>query len=95
MPLPVNCCRLRGATNYRRVVARDDSGALVGTSLYQCSGCSVVFADLRAWRDSGQPDVEGPPRAPDPPRTHPPGPVLAPQAPDLTRYMPRLHGTSR
>ena len=40
-----------GATSYRKVVARDESGAMKSTGLYQCSGCSVVFADPRAWRE--------------------------------------------
>lgn len=60
--LPINCCRMCGATSYRKVVARDEAGAMKSTGLYQCSGCSVVFADPRAWRegegDGG--DLEGP-----------------------------------
>lgn len=50
---PLNACRLCGATSYRRVLARDDSGALRPNGLYQCSGCSVVFANPQAWRDGG------------------------------------------
>lgn len=57
----VNRCRLCGATSYRRVIQRDEGGALVSTSLFQCSGCSVVFADPKAWRDGGLPDAEGRP----------------------------------
>ena len=45
-----NSCRMCGATSYRRVIARDNEGAMRPTGLYQCSGCSVVFADPRAWR---------------------------------------------
>jgi hypothetical protein len=45
-----------GATSYRRVISRDASGAMTSTSLYQCSGCSVVFADPKSWREGG-PDV--------------------------------------
>lgn len=52
-PSPLHCCRMCGATSYRRVVARDDEGAMRATQLYQCSGCSVVFADPKAWRDGG------------------------------------------
>jgi hypothetical protein len=51
--LPQNACRTCGATNYRRVVERDAQGKLRSTGLYQCSGCSVVFADPKAWRDGG------------------------------------------
>ena len=50
---PSHSCRMCGSTNYRRVVARDAFGALRSTDLYQCSGCSVVFADPKAWRDGG------------------------------------------
>lgn len=45
-----------GATSYRRVIDRDAHGALRPTALYQCSGCSVVFADPKAWRE-GEPDL--------------------------------------
>ena len=51
--LPLNACRTCGATNYRRVIERDDKGDLRPTGLYQCSGCSVVFANPVAWRDGG------------------------------------------
>lgn len=40
-----------GATSYRSVIDRDGTGALRPTSLLQCSGCSVVFVDPKAWRD--------------------------------------------
>lgn len=50
---PTHCCRMCGATSYRRVLARDEGGAMRATELYQCSGCSVVFADPRAWREGG------------------------------------------
>jgi hypothetical protein len=59
--LAINACRTCGATNYRRVVARDSSGHLKATGLYQCSGCSVVFADPRAWREGGSDDVDAGP----------------------------------
>ena len=50
---PHNCCRMCGATSYRHVIARDDGGAMTPTGLYQCSGCSVVFTDPKAWREGG------------------------------------------
>lgn len=53
MPVPLNACRMCGATSYRRVLARDAEGKLSPNGLYQCSGCSVVFADPQAWRDGG------------------------------------------
>lgn len=48
-----NACRLCGATSYRRVLARDETGEMKPNGLYQCSGCSVVFTDPQAWRDGG------------------------------------------
>ncbi len=69
----VPSCRLCGATSYRRVISRDADGRMVASGLYQCSGCSAVFADPKAWREGGD---ELPPKA---------GPVrpLTPVASDL------------
>jgi len=58
MRLP-NACRLCGATSYRRVIERDDAGAMRPTGLYSCSGCSVVFANPAMWRDGGADEVPG------------------------------------
>ena len=55
---PMNACRTCGATNYRQVIARDTSGDLRPTGLYRCSGCSVVFADPKAWRDGGVDELD-------------------------------------
>jgi hypothetical protein len=46
-----------GANSYRPVIARDEAGATRPSGLYQCSGCSVVFADPRAWREGGEDDL--------------------------------------
>jgi hypothetical protein len=43
-------CLPAGATSYRRVMTRDSGGAVLAAKLYQCSGCSLVFADPSAWR---------------------------------------------
>ena len=43
-----------GATSYRRVIARDDTGALRPTDHYQRSGCTLVFSDPKAWWEGGQ-----------------------------------------
>lgn len=51
----IHHCHMCGATNYRRVIARDESGALRQTALYQCSGCNVVFADAKTWREGVTP----------------------------------------
>jgi hypothetical protein len=61
--LPLNRCRMCGASSYRAFIDRDGSGAMRATGLYRCSGCSVVFADPRAWREGGADD----PVAPRPP----------------------------
>lgn len=53
-----------GATSYRAVIARDDSGAMRPSGLFQCSGCSVVFADPKAWREGGINEVPPAPLVP-------------------------------
>ena len=82
----LNCCRMCGATSYRRVVARDEQGALRSTPLYQCSGCSVVFADPKAWRDGGpdQPAKVQPPQTVREVVDH--DEVIAPRNPDFSTY---------
>lgn len=57
VPLLANCCRLCGATNYRRMIERDELGQLRLSDLYQCSGCAVVFATTKAWRGDDQPSL--------------------------------------
>lgn len=42
-------CRQCGATSYQRVIGRTQSGALLPTGEYKCTGCRNVFATLRAW----------------------------------------------
>jgi hypothetical protein len=46
---PAHRCAACGSTCYRRVIARDSSGAMRATSLYQCAGCTFQFADPKAW----------------------------------------------
>jgi hypothetical protein len=69
-----------GATSYRRVVARDEAGAMRATALYQCSGCSVVFADPKAWREGVGTTATGRPLEPST------VPVPAPMSPNLATY---------
>jgi len=60
----VHSCRMCGSSNYRRVVTRDGAGSMRATDLYQCSGCSVVFTDPKAWRDGeADPPIQRPPSA--------------------------------
>ena len=51
---PVNCCRLCGSTNYRRIFARDDGGVLRHTGRYECSGCQLSFAHPAEWQLNAQ-----------------------------------------
>ncbi len=84
-----------GATSYRPVIARDSAGAMTRTGLYRCGGCSVVFADPKAWREGGNDDVPAPAT---PPRTHV-SPVAStiPEGPDFKTYglVPDLPPTTR
>lgn len=77
-----------GATSYRLVIARDASGAMTHTGLYRCCGCSVVFADPKAWREGG-PDEMPPTVAPT--KLRPTDQALAarptvPEGPNLKTY---------
>lgn len=78
-------CRMCGATSYRPVIARDGQGALRATDMFQCSGCSVVFTDLRAWRKGGDQNPPPPPVTPMRPYTVTAagGRTIAPAAPRL------------
>ncbi len=77
-----------GATSYRPVIARDAAGAMTRTGLYRCSGCSVVFADPRAWREGGNDNVPTPvePVAPLSATEAPHDVSAVPQAPDFKTY---------
>ncbi|MFM2068484.1 MAG: hypothetical protein RLZZ584_3393 [Pseudomonadota bacterium] len=44
-------CHHCRATSYRQVIARDDQGAMRATGRYRCTGCSVVFSNVREWRE--------------------------------------------
>ena len=93
----VNSCRLCGATCYRRVIERDGSGALVATALYRCVGCSVVFADPKAWRDGEDPKGLPLSAAPIKPATEVRSlaPSPPPRGPNWRTYMPGLPGESK
>ena len=81
--LPLNRCRMCGASSYRQVIDRDGSGAMRPTGLYRCSGCSVVFADPAAWRDGDSQAWSA--AAQDPPAPAP-APSVVPRAPDWGTY---------
>ena len=48
---PRNSCHRCGATAYKTLIARDDSGAMRPSGQYQCVRCKQVFRDVREWRD--------------------------------------------
>ena len=79
-PAPASCYRMCGATSYRLVIERDAAGAMTHTGLYRCTGCSVVFADPRAWREGGEDEL--PPAAPVKPLTASQAPQGAPTVPE-------------
>jgi hypothetical protein len=44
-------CHRCGATSYRPVIERDAQGAMRPNGRYRCTGCELVFATLREWRE--------------------------------------------
>ncbi|NCP41233.1 MAG: hypothetical protein GW848_12140 [Rhodoferax sp.] len=42
-------CRDCGATSYQPVIDRAQSGALLPTGQYRCTGCRSIFANVRSW----------------------------------------------
>lgn len=49
-PSPKNFCGICSATSYRKVIARDASGAMRTMERLRCTGCEREFADVHAWR---------------------------------------------
>lgn len=58
-PSPRNCCEICSATSYRKVIARDASGAMRTTERLRCTGCEREFQDVQSWRQ-GMPQVDAP-----------------------------------
>jgi coenzyme F420-reducing hydrogenase beta subunit len=50
MSLPTHRCHACGATSYRPILARDEHGAMRPSGRYRCTGCAVVFEQVREWR---------------------------------------------
>jgi hypothetical protein len=48
---PRNSCHRCGASAYKTLIARDDTGAMRPSGQYQCVQCKQVFRDVREWRD--------------------------------------------
>lgn len=55
---PLNSCHRCGATAYKTLIARDDSGAMRPSGQYQCVQCKLVFSHVQEWRD-GLPPTAG------------------------------------
>lgn len=61
-PSRKNCCGICSATSYRKVIARNASGAMRTTQRLRCTGCEREFLDVQSWRQ-GEPWVPVPPEA--------------------------------
>lgn len=48
---PLNSCHRCGATAYKTLIARDDTGAMRPSGQYQCVQCKQLFRNVREWRD--------------------------------------------
>lgn len=53
-----NSCFHCGATAYRAVVERDQSGTMRPSGRYQCVQCRRVFTDIRQWREGDAPKCQ-------------------------------------
>ena len=50
LPSPKNCCGICRATSYRKVIARDATGAMRSTERLRCTCCEREFLDVQSWR---------------------------------------------
>lgn len=48
--IQANKCHRCGASSYKPVIKRDDSGAMMPSGELQCVGCKLVFTDIDEWR---------------------------------------------
>jgi hypothetical protein len=51
---PRNSCHRCGATAYKTLIARDETGAMRPSGQYQCVQCKQVFRDVKEWRDGAE-----------------------------------------
>lgn len=47
-----NACGHCGATSYKTLIARDESGVMRPSGRYQCVQCRRVFAVVSQWREA-------------------------------------------
>jgi hypothetical protein len=48
----IDKCQRCGATSYKPVIKRDDSGNMSPSGEYQCVGCDLVFKNIGEWRNA-------------------------------------------
>jgi hypothetical protein len=46
----INKCHRCGATSYKAVIKRDDSGNMKPSGEHECVGCKLIFTDIDEWR---------------------------------------------
>jgi hypothetical protein len=46
----INKCHRCGATSYKPVIKRDDSGTMKPSGEHQCVGCKLIFTNIDEWR---------------------------------------------
>jgi hypothetical protein len=46
----INKCHRCGATSYKPVIKRDESGAMNPSGESQCVGCKLIFTEIDEWR---------------------------------------------
>jgi hypothetical protein len=47
----INKCHRCGATSYKPVIKRDESGTMKPSGEHQCVGCKMVFTNIDEWRN--------------------------------------------
>jgi hypothetical protein len=56
----INKCHRCGATSYKPVIKRDESGTMSPSGENQCVGCKLIFTDIDEWRIGPSPENEQP-----------------------------------
>ena len=65
LQLPKYRCRACGSTSYQRLTHRGPDGVMQYSGIHRCSGCSLRFSQLDAWRErratprTGGPNASG------------------------------------
>jgi len=56
----INKCHRCGATSYKPVIKRDESGTMKPSGEHQCVGCKLIFTDIDQWRIGQSPENDQP-----------------------------------